>query len=386
MNFFKRFQSTATGLTIGGRYRLVNQLGVGGFSQTFLAEDLHLPGHPKCVVKQLKPQVTDERHLQTARRLFDTEARVLYQLGNHDQIPRLLAHFMDGEEFFLVQELIEGEPLTKKLASGFPWAEKRVMELLYDLMTVLEFVHGQNVIHRDIKPSNLICRTDGKIVLIDFGAVKQVGQTQTDSRVGQTQTVSVGTQGYMPAEQLGGHPRFSSDIYAAGMVGIQALTGTHPKQIDRHPHTGEVDWRNHRMEGRSLPALRVSSGLATILDRMVCYHFKDRYQRVTEVLQDLSDLMAQQPEQPEDELSADTVILPPVALSEPSVEPTQFDQTEIETTPSDQVALPIVLEASSLADDDPSEPYITALFPQSPPHLTHPPSQLSVKIVLNLVI
>jgi serine/threonine protein kinase len=67
------------------------------------------------VVKQLKPQVSDAKSLQTARRLFDIEAKVLYQLGNHDQIPRLLAHFEDNQEFYLAQELIEGEPLTQEL-------------------------------------------------------------------------------------------------------------------------------------------------------------------------------------------------------------------------------------------------------------------------------
>jgi serine/threonine protein kinase len=102
-----------------------------------------------------------------ARRLFDREAQVIYQLGNHDQIPRLLAHFEDNEEFYLAQELVDGEPLTQELAGGQPWPESQVIALLEDLLQVLAFVHEQQVIHRDIKPPNLIRRhEDGKIVLL----------------------------------------------------------------------------------------------------------------------------------------------------------------------------------------------------------------------------
>src|SRR5689334_18098994 len=97
------FQSEVPETLLGGRYRVIEQLGAGGFGQTFLAQDLHLPGHPRCVIKQLKPQFTDPLSLQTAKRLFDTEAEVLYKLGDHAQIPRLLAHFEHKQEFYLAQ-------------------------------------------------------------------------------------------------------------------------------------------------------------------------------------------------------------------------------------------------------------------------------------------
>lgn len=289
MNFLKRFQqppSQPQNQILGGRYKVIDQLGAGGFSQTFLAEDLHLPGHPACVVKQLKPQLSDPSHLQTARRLFNTEAKVLYQLGSHDQIPRLLAHFEDGEEFYLVQELIEGEPLAKYLKPGQPWPQEKAIALLRDILRVLVFVHQQQVIHRDIKPSNLICRKDGKIVLIDFGAVKEVSTQLAEPQTKQTLTISIGTQGYTPVEQLSGVPRFNSDIYAVGMVGIQALTGMHPKQFDLNPQTGEIDW--HRLD-----SLSFDPQLVAILDRMVCYHFRERYQTANEALHDLDELAQQ---------------------------------------------------------------------------------------------
>lgn len=287
-NLFRRFQSTNTDQPLGGRYKIERQLGLGGFGQTFLAQDLHLPGHPQCVIKQLKPKTTDAASLETARRLFDTEAQVLYQLGNHDQIPRLLAHFEENQEFYLAQELILGNPLTQELKKGQHWLESKTIALLEDILHVLAYVHQQDVIHRDIKPSNLIRRQpDGKIVLIDFGAVKQV-TTQFSHPQGQTNlTISIGTQGYVPKEQLGGQPRFSSDVYAVGILGIQALTGTHPRLLRENPETGEIQWRDL--------APHVSLNLAQVLDQMIRYDFRDRYQTATEALDALQRLSSHIP-------------------------------------------------------------------------------------------
>jgi len=271
---------------LGGRYKIISELGAGGFGQTFLALDLHLPGRPQCVVKQLKPQTSDTLSLAMARRLFDTEAEVLYQLGNHDQIPRLLAHFEDNQEFYLAQELIDGSPLTAELVGQPAWSESRAIALLQDILQVLAFVHQQQVIHRDIKPPNLIRRhCDGKIVLIDFGAVKQVSAQVVELGTEQTNlTISIGTQGYMPNEQLAGNPRFSSDVYAVGMLGIQAVTGVRPKRLKEDPKTGEINWREH--------GTHISSALADILDQMVRYDFRERYPTAVEALWALQSLAA----------------------------------------------------------------------------------------------
>jgi eukaryotic-like serine/threonine-protein kinase len=277
------FKPTNPDKPIGGRYKIIGELGAGGFGQTFLAEDLHLPDHPRCVVKQLKPQVSDAETLQTARRLFDIEARVLYRLGDHDQIPRLLAHFEENEEFYLAQELIDGHPLTEEIKVGQRWSETKVIAFLQDLFQVLAFVHEQNVIHRDLKPSNLIRRTrDDRIVLIDFGAVKQVSTQVVHPQTGHTKTISIGTQGYTPKEQLGGNPRFSSDVYAAGIIGIQALTGLHPRNLPEDPNTGEINWREH--------APNVSAELAEFLDCMVRYDFRARFPSAAEALVALRNL------------------------------------------------------------------------------------------------
>ncbi len=281
------------GKTLSGRYKIVKHLGGGGFGQTYLAEDLQLPGNPLCVVKQLKPKSTDPFTLQTARGLFDREAQVLYRLGNHDRIPRLLAHFEEEQEFYLVQEFIDGDDLRQELPFGKQLSETQVIALLQDILKILEFVHQQDVIHRDIKPANLIRRKqDGKIVLIDFGAVKQVSVQKVNSDRQTTLTVSIGSPGYMPNEQLSGKPRFCSDIYAVGMLGIQSLTGIPPHQLPEDPKTSEIMWRDKLLRNAldEQVQVQVSPKLAEILEKMVRYDFRQRYQTATEVLEALEQL------------------------------------------------------------------------------------------------
>jgi serine/threonine protein kinase len=270
--------------TIGGRYKIIRTLGGGGFGETFVAEDLQLPDRMHCVVKRLRPQSNDPFVLQTARRLFETEAKVLHMLGKHGQIPQLLAHFEENQEFYLVQELIAGNSLAEELTQ--PMGEPYAIALLLDILPILEFVHQQNVIHRDLKPANLIRRhQDGKLVLIDFGAVKQIrsqlASTPDSTNITSNVTVAIGTPGYMPSEQSSGKPRPCSDIYALGAIAIQALTGIPPEHLADDPTTGEIVW--HQLAP-------VSPGLAGVIDRMVRYDFRTRYQSATEVLDALKHL------------------------------------------------------------------------------------------------
>ncbi|HEY9665141.1 MAG TPA: serine/threonine-protein kinase, partial [Allocoleopsis sp.] len=250
---------------LGGRYRIIGYLGGGGFGQTYLAQDDHLPGQPHCVVKHLKPSLTDAVSLETAERLFETEAQVLYRLSDYSRIPRLLAHFEENQQFYLVQEFIEGENLSYELEAGKRLSEGQTIALLQDILEVLVYIHHHNVIHRDLKPSNLIRRhRDQKIVLIDFGAVKQLTTQVIHTNSHTTRTIAIGSPGYMPSEQMAGRPRFCSDLYAVGMIGIQALTGLHPKSLPEDGRTGEIVWRDRT---------EVSPALGDMLDKMVRYDF-----------------------------------------------------------------------------------------------------------------
>jgi len=262
-----------------GHYKIISHLGGGGFGQTYLAEDIDLPTHPICVVKQLKPVSNEPFVLETAKRLFDQEAEMLYSLGSHDRIPRLLAHFQEGEEFYLVQEFADGTDLTQEIGNGKRSPEAVAIALLKEVLEILVYVHDRKVVHRDIKPANLIRRKcDRKIVLIDFGAVKEIGGLAVDPQGNTNLTIAIGSSGYMPIEQLNGKPRFSSDIYALGMMSIQAITGAEPRLFAEHPDTAELVWRDRLSQGSYSPQF------LDILDKMVRYDFRQRYQTVSEVL------------------------------------------------------------------------------------------------------
>ncbi|MFN6569973.1 CHASE2 domain-containing serine/threonine-protein kinase [Dendronalium sp. ChiSLP03b] len=269
-------------LLLGGRYQISKVLGAGGFGRTYLAKDTQRPGNPSCVVKQLMPARRDTKFLEVARRLFNTEAEILEALGKHHQIPELLAYFEDNQEFYLVEEYIPGHTLGEELppVQGVQ-NESFVIDMLKGVLEVLAFVHEHRVIHRDIKPTNIIrCVQDNRLVLIDFGAVKLM-QPPTSEQT-ELATVAIGTRGYAPPEQMAGHPRLSSDIYALGMMGIQAITGILPQELHPDPDTGNIIWRK---------TTQVNEELAVILDKMVRYHFSDRYQSAAAVLQDLKRII-----------------------------------------------------------------------------------------------
>ena len=273
-----RYRYSFARKTLRNRFEIVKHLGSGGSGDTYLAVDLDLPGQPHCVVKHFHPKDSSPAVLPIAKKLFDREAEVLYQLGNdHDQIPRLFAHFDEDGDFYLVQEFIDGHALTQEIVPGQRLSENAVCNLLKDILEVLDFVHQHNIIHRDIKPQNLMRRhSDQKIVLIDFGSIKKIGA------LGAGLTITVGTPGYMPSEQAKGKPKLCSDIYAVGMIGIQALTGLIPEQLQEDPNTGEVIWRDQA---------QVSDALANILDTMVRDRYNQRYQSATEALQALNSAL-----------------------------------------------------------------------------------------------
>ena len=270
-----------------GRYEIIRELGGGGFAITFLAKDYLQPSQPLCVVKQLRPEHNEPRIVE----FFETEATVLEKLGKYSQIPQLLAHFRENKNLYIVQEFIEGHDLKQEIIPGKQLSEDYVTKLLQDVLEVLSFVHNQQVIHRDIKPENLMRRhQDGKIFLIDFGAVKELGALIVNVEGKVTSSVIIGTPGYMPNEQKNAKPIFASDIYALGVTVIQALTGISAVDFEEDAKTGEILWR-HKAQ--------VSKHLANVLTKMVRRHYSLRYANATEVLQDLSKKLPPPPTPPQ---------------------------------------------------------------------------------------
>lgn len=280
-NLLQQRDLALSGKILGGRYQIMKVLGSGGFSETYIAQDMQRPGNPQCVVKQLKPANNHQKGLELARRLFASEAQTLEKLGTNPQIPQLLAYFEQDAEFYLVQEYIIGHPLSKELPTGKGVLEAPVIKIVKELLQILVFVHENQVIHRDIKPNNIIRRvTDQQLVLIDFGAVKEIVTPQSENQEQMPFTIGIGTKGYAPSEQSFGRPQYNSDIYAVGMIGIKALTGFAPHDLPRDSY-GELKWIDKAL---------VSDDFAQILSKMVRDDYKQRYQSAQEVLAAINDL------------------------------------------------------------------------------------------------
>jgi serine/threonine protein kinase, bacterial len=280
-------QACGARLLVRNRYRVTKSLGQGGFGATFVAIDVSLPGEPICVIKQLRPSNNHEKFLRMARELFEREARTLGKIGNHPQIPRLLDFFEERRNFYLVQEYVSGHTVHQEVKQMGLFKEEKIRDFLIEILPVITYIHSQQVIHRDIKPANILRRDqDGKLVLIDFGAVKNyVAQLETQEGVEQASNTqfAVGTSGYAPPEQLAMRPIFASDIYALGVTCVYLMTGKSPKDIEYNPSTGEMMWQKHVQLGKHM---------TQVLGKMLEVSVRYRYQSVEEVQRALANTAA----------------------------------------------------------------------------------------------
>lgn len=275
-------------LIIGYHYQIVKKLSQGSFGTTYLAKDLHLPDKPLVVVKQFTPNKSDEGTFSKAKHLFDQEAKTLQKLNNNQNIPNLFAFFEENDKLFIVQEYIEGTTLRQEFkARKAPYSEQEVIALIKNILTPLTIVHSNVIVHRDIKPENLICTTDNKIAIIDFGAIKQIIEDHHNSGT------IIGTIGYMPHEQLeGSRISYSCDVYATGIIAIEALMGYKIK---------DSILRQEELQNSS-----ISDVLKEILLKITAFDPRDRYISAKEALEALEAVDTKEKESDE----APTVINP----------------------------------------------------------------------------
>lgn len=265
---------------LSNRYRPVKSIGGGGFGKTYLAEDVNNRAQ-LCVVKQFAPQVQGTASLAKAREQFDQEARQLQQLGKHPQIPTLLAYLEQDNQLYLVQQYIEGQNLLTELQQQGPFNEDKIWGLLLDLLAILQEIHKQKVIHRDIKPDNIIRRPDGKLVLIDFGASKQLTQTVTNSP-----GTMIGSFGYAPLEQMQGSEVCpASDLYSLGVTCFHLLSGVHPWELWKRQGYGWIThWQKYVQQS-------ISTELGVILGKLLQEDYQCRYRSAAEALQQINSLL-----------------------------------------------------------------------------------------------
>ncbi|MEG5039136.1 MULTISPECIES: serine/threonine-protein kinase [unclassified Microcoleus] len=288
------------GITLNNHYRIVRELGHGGFGRTYLAEDAHRFNEP-CVLKEFAPQVHGSYALQKSEELFEREAGVLYKL-QHNQIPRFRELFRvsisDRGYLFLVQDYVPGQTyrflLDARKRQGLRFIEAEINQLLLQILPVLEYIHSLGVLHRDISPDNLILRSsDGMPVLIDFGGVKQVAATVeslfAEANGAPGPATRIGKLGYAPVEQMQmGIVSPHSDLYALAATVLVLLTGKEPHQL---LDSQTLNW-NWRAE------CSLSPNLSLVLDKMLAQQPSQRYSSAREVMLALSGNPPLQPPLP----------------------------------------------------------------------------------------
>jgi serine/threonine protein kinase len=307
--------SLAAGNVLEDRYRIVQQIGQGGFGRTYLCENLTRFNEP-CVLKEFAPQVQGTYALDKAKTLFEREASVLHNL-THPQIPRFRELFelkTGSRGLFLVQDYVAGQTYRYLLAARqnqhHLFTEDEIRKLLTDTLPVLEYIHSLGVIHRDIAPDNLMLRSSDNLpVLIDFGGVKQIAVNAEIQATGNTEVPTcLGKIGYAPYEQMQrGTVSANSDLYALAATCLVLLTGKEPTELI-DPQSLSWNWRS---------AINLESNLSVLFDRMLQPNPANRYQSASEVLRVLKQQAATpqlpitQPPAPTNKSMVETVVVAP---------------------------------------------------------------------------
>ncbi|MBD1901523.1 protein kinase [Trichocoleus sp. DQ-A3] len=314
-------------LILDGRYLSAKLLGRGGFGAAFLARDRRTPGMRRCVVKQFQPvgDLTPDQ-LQIAQNLFAREGEVLEELGSHPQIPDLFAFFditvpsiQPGKQdkfFYLVQEFIDGHNLEEELAQKGKFSPDEVLLLLREILPVLKFVHDSGSIHRDIKLSNIMRHRNGRLYLLDFGAVKQV----TKATPGGSST-GIYSMGFAPPEQMaGGQVYPSTDLYALAVTCIILLTGKQATELF-DVYTNQWNWRPHAGAIATAAVASEWNRFADILDQMLLSAPNQRFQSADEVLHALTSSPPPAPPAPPTQMPT-RVAAPAAPAAPPTPAPT----------------------------------------------------------------
>lgn len=269
------------------RYRIIQPLARGSFGQTFEVDDLQDATDGRGKRKVLKVLLTN---YPQAVSLFQREAKILTLL-KHPGIPRVEP---DGYFTFwsqnnlqqlhcLVMEKIEGINLKDWLRNqnNQLLTSKQAISWLKQLAEILLQIHGQQYLHRDIKPSNIMLKPDGRLVLIDFGAVREATGTYLQQLEGRGGTIII-APGYTPPEQANGKAVPRSDFYALGRTFVHLLTGKHPLELSQDPQTGDLSWRSS--------APQVSQRLADLIDHLIAMLSVNRPENAQEILHRLDEI------------------------------------------------------------------------------------------------
>lgn len=274
------------GKLIQDRYRILEILGHNVFSETFLAIDSSWFSRRRYIIKKFRP-ILGNSDVENMRRMFYQEASLLKRLSGHNcQIPRLYEYFMEGEDFYIVREWIDGLTLKQKVEQQGRFSPEEVEQILHSVLSFLKYIHSYDIVYRQLKPSTIILRQSSWLprstknllpIPIYFGGVKEL-ETKIDNSKPHSLVVAY-HQEYIPPEQEQGKPVFASDLYSLGLTAIYLLTGKNPAEIPIDPQTKQLLWH------QEIPHLKIN--LARVLDRAICPNIRERFSSAEEMLQAL---------------------------------------------------------------------------------------------------
>jgi serine/threonine protein kinase len=347
-------------LILGGRYFVDRPLARGGFGVTYIGRDRYTPAMRKCVIKQFLPSGLAPQQLAIAKEMFEREAAVLEDIGTHPQIPDLFA-FLDvpagkDEFFYLIQEFIDGFTLEEIINQYGGVSETDLLEMMYSLLPVIQFVHDKGSIHRDIKPSNIMIRKSDQVYyLLDFGAVKQI------ATAGGPRSTGIYTPGYGAPEQMRGDRVFpSTDLYAFAATCLHMLTGKPPEDL----------WDPVRNQWHWEDVVTMSPALDRVFKRMLATAPNDRFGSADEVLENLNYAFPQA--QPSKFTKPSSGFSQPVNTSSaPSSIPNSIPHTTAQSVPSNPAPAPVVPPPIQQQKSSPVTPAAPA---PSTPQVSRPPS------------
>ncbi len=259
------------------RYQLVQSLPSGNFTHNYLVKDQKNNHH--YVLKLLSLREAKEwKNIELLKR----EAGILKHL-NHPAIPAYVDFFhektSDNSYYCLVQSQVEGKTLAEWVKQGRHFSEPETLNIALALTDILEYLHQLSppIIHRDIKPANVLLDEQGKVSLIDFGAVRDKILHDEDKTlgIGDGSTI-IGTYGYMPYEQFKGKAIPASDVYSLGATLAYLLS-----------HTDPADMKSVDMQLCFEPYINVSPALVQVLKKMLQVNWKKRYLAVNPLKQHL---------------------------------------------------------------------------------------------------
>ncbi len=262
------------------RYTVLETKRINKFERIFFVLDTHQTPSRSCVVQTFKPIANKPEIVQWIDREFTLTANLLQQISsNNSYLPKIYRYFRSSRNYYLVRESIAGQTLQQIVEKTGKLSIPEVRTITVKLLSVLNYIHEQEIIHQNIQPQNIVLRQQDRVpILLDFGDIGQI--VATSGFCGYKQIFSIDNiSGYASSEQVLGKPIPATDLYSLGLTAIYLLTGKNPVDLAIESNSG-----NFKIPG---DIARLDPDLAKILARAINTDSSNRYHSAREMLDDL---------------------------------------------------------------------------------------------------